>query len=77
MSLRVKPFILDLGTVLDCVQVRVCGFLGSCVLVSRSIHRTLRDTLGHFGTPQSDLYDGGLWWPHSICKPLGSMGTFF
>ena len=29
VSLRVKPFILDLGTVLDCVQVRVCGVFGS------------------------------------------------
>ena len=46
-------------------------------LVSRSIHRTLRDTLGHFGTPQSDLYDGGLGWPPFICEPWGSLETFF
>ena len=33
VSLCVKPFIIDLSTVLDCVQVRVYGFFGSCVLV--------------------------------------------
>ena len=33
VSLSVKPFNLDLGTVFDCMQWRICGSLGSCVLV--------------------------------------------